>query len=463
MICTKSLKLKEILKHIGPEEVMGDTGIIIERVVKRVKFLRSNTLFFDRLGKARSYPHAYFKKVRSCAIVTKYPEKYAGLKKTTTIIKVKNVGKAYWAFVNYYRGLFRFPVIAITGTCGKTTTKDMVRHILQSRYKVLATDRSHNDLPYNLRYLMRIDDSTQVGVIETGVAWPNDLLNYKKYFQPNIGVITKIGVDHLLGCKSLEGYIKAKALMLRCLSYTGTLNLNADDDNIRKIDLTPYQGKVVYFGLSRKADFRASHIRYHRNGMRYTLHYKGRAYRCFVPGFGEHNVYNALAAIAAVNAIGFDVRKAARLLESFVHLESHLQLRKGRNGCLVIDDTWSTNPTSLEAAIKVLKVVGRRKKTAVVLGYIDELGEHSAYYHSLVGEKIAAAGVDVLIAVGGEARVIAERAIDKGMLPENVYYCNDPGEVLNIVSGFLNKETVMLFKKSMHVSFRELMKQIIID
>ncbi len=459
----KAIKLKEILKHIDYETVTGQTGIIISKVVRRLKFLRSNTLFFDWSGKNSSYPLEQFKAVRSCAIVTKYPEKYSGLGKNISIIKVSNVGKAYMAFVTYYRSLFEFPVIFITGTCGKTTTKDMVKHILQSRYKVLATHRSQNDLQYNLRYLMKIDESTEVGVIETGVAWPMDLLNYSKYFKPNVGVITKIGVDHLLGCKSLEGYIKAKALMLKCLSYSGALILNADDDNIRKIDLTPFKGKIIYFGINRKADFRASRIKYFNDGMKYTLHYNGKAYPCFVPGLGEHNVYNALAAIAAVNSIGFDVLEAAKLLSTFKHLEKHLQIRKGINGSLVIDDTWSSNPTSLEAAFKVLRVLGRRRKRIVVLSYIDELGEHSAYYHSLVGELIAATRVDALVTVGDKAKLIAERAAEKGMRPKNLYHCQNTNQVFDVVSKLLNKKSVILFKKSMHLSFQKLMKQIIVE
>jgi UDP-N-acetylmuramoyl-tripeptide--D-alanyl-D-alanine ligase len=458
----KAIKLKEILKHMNHESVTGNTGIIISKVIRRVKFLSDNTLLFDWLGKDKSYPLELFKAVRNCAIVTKYPEKYSALGKNITVIGVNHVVQAYSAFVRYYRDMFKFPVIFITGTCGKTTTKDMTRHILQSRYNVLATHRSYNDLQFNLGYLNKIDESTEAAVIETGVAWPEDLLDYSRYFQPNVGVITKIGVDHLLGCKSLDGYINAKALMLKTMSYSGTLILNADDDNIKKIDLTPFKGKIIYFGLSSKADFRASHLSYFNDGMKYTLHYKGKSYRCFVPGPGEHNVYNALAAIAAVSSIGFDVSEAAKILSTFQHPEKHVQIRKGINGSLVIDDTWSTNPTSLEAALKVLKVLQRGRRSIVVLGYIDELGKHSAYYHALAGEIIAASRVNVLVTVGDEARAIAERAVKKGMHPGNVYHCKTSDQVFDIVSKLLNRKTVILFKKSMHVSFQKLMKQIIV-
>lgn len=458
----KSIKLKAILAKTGGLIVQGDTDITITRVVKTAKNLSSNTLFFDLAGKTISYPPERLKKLKSGAVITKTPQRFSSLGKKITVIKINDVTKAYWAFVKYYRSLFKVPVIGITGTCGKTTTKDMVNHILQSKYRVLATKRSRNDLVYNLGYLTDMDESTEVAVIEMGVAWPGDLLNYAKYFRPNVGVITKIGVDHLLGCKSEEGYLKAKAQMLKCLSYTGMLILNADDENIRKIDLTPFKGKIKYFGVGRKAEFRASGIRYYRNGMKYTLHYKGRAFRCFIPGLGKHNVYNALAAIATVHAIGFDVYTAAKLLRTFKHLESHLQIRQGIKNCMVIDDTWSTNPTSLEAALAVLKAVGRNRKNIVVLGYIDELGKYSAFYHSQVGERIADMGIDVLITLGKEAKVIAERALEKGMSPKKVFCCENSDEVFKIVSPLLNNKSVLLIKKSMHVSFKDLMRRFVI-
>jgi len=458
----KSIKLKAILAKTGGRIVQGDTDITITRVVKSAKKLSSNTLLFHLTGKTVSCPPERLKELKHCAVITKTPRRLSSLGKKITVIEVNDVTKAYWAFVTYYRSLFNCPVIGITGTCGKSTTKDMVKHILQSKYHVLATKRSRNDLNYNLGYLTEMDESTEVAVIEMGVAWPGDLLNYAKYFKTKVGVITKIGIDHLLGCKSEEGYLKAKAQMLKCLSYTGMLILNADDENIRKIDLSPFKGKIIYFGVGRKAEFRASGIRYYRNGMKYTLHYKGRAYRCFIPGLGEHNVYNALAAIAAVHAIGFNVHTAAKLLRTFKHLESHLQIRQGIKNCMVIDDTWSTNPTSLEAALAVLKTVGRNRKNIVVLGYIDELGEHSAFYHSLVGEKIANMGIDLLITLGKEAEVIAKRAIEKGMSPNKVYCCKNSDEVFNVVAPILNNKSVLLVKKSMHVSFKDLMRKFII-
>lgn len=456
----KSLSLKDIQGLIGGKIVQGKKKIFIRKAVTRFKRMSDHTLLFDLWGKKKTAlpPSLNY---HSCAIVTAKPETFTDLGREVTIVEVPNIMKAYWSFVKYYRGLFAIPVFGITGTCGKTTTKDMIRHILKSQYNVQATIRSRNDSIYNFKYLMGIDDSTDCAVIEMGVMYPGDLLRCCKHFSPNIGIITKIGVDHLMGCRSLEGYIKAKSELLEGMSFQGTLIINADDKNIEKIDFAPFKGQIITFGFNKKADFRASHVRYFENGMKYRLHHGGRVYRLFVPGYGEHNVYNALAAIAAVNAMGFDVYKAGQLLNSFQHLVSHVQIRNGPNGCIVIDDTWSTNPTSIKAALEVFKTAARYRRKAIVLGYIDELGEHSDYYHAQVGEEVARLNIDLLVTVGEKAEAIAKAALAKGMKKSKVICCQTPQEVFAAISPVLKKDTVLLVKKSMHVSAKGLMKRIL--
>lgn len=162
--------------------VQGNHDLEIKKVVTRLRRLEDHTLFLDMWG--RKKPDLTIPlKHHSFAIVTAWPQKFDKLKGRCTIIKVADPGKAYWNFIRYYRSLLDIPVIGITGTCGKTTTKDMIRHILESQYTVQATKRSLNDSVYNLKYLTGIDESTEVAVIEMGVAYPGDLLYCCKHFQ----------------------------------------------------------------------------------------------------------------------------------------------------------------------------------------------------------------------------------------------------------------------------------------
>ena len=180
--------------------------------------------------------------------------------------------EAYWKFIHYYRNLFQIPVIGVTGTCGKTTTKEMITQILEQDYNVDSTWMSMNSMSVNLRYLMRFDEDTEMAVYEMPVAYPGYLKVACQYFQPQIRILLNIGVHHLADCETPEVYMKAKAEITEGLDHEkGILILNGDDENIKKVvDVTPFKN-VIYFGKGEKAQFRAEKIQYGNKGMKFML------------------------------------------------------------------------------------------------------------------------------------------------------------------------------------------------
>ncbi len=306
----KRLRFQEILTNIDGKSVQGTAPTYIRHVVDHPSdVIADQTLLFDRFQRVRAWR---FNPYDGCAIVTEDPEAWSKVSSNHMVVRVKDVEEAYQNFMRYYRALFSIPVIAITGTCGKTTTKEMVAHILSQKYQVQATLRSKNATVFNLEYLLGIDDDTNVAVFETGVAKKGDLLDSCLFFRPTIGVITNIGIDHLNAFASHDEYIQAKGEMLPGLGYAGTLLLNADDPNIKKIDVTHFRGKLITFGLGDGADFQAKHVRAESSGMAFTLRYQHMNHRLFVPGYGQHNVYNALAAITTAYMLGRRHRRSRR-------------------------------------------------------------------------------------------------------------------------------------------------------
>ncbi|KAF1083826.1 UDP-N-acetylmuramoyl-tripeptide--D-alanyl-D-alanine ligase [Sporotomaculum syntrophicum] len=330
------------------------------------------------------------------------------------IIQVNNIDLAYWSFVDYYRNLFDIPFIAVTGTCGKTSTKELIKHILEQDRKVQATRGSANSRLQDLPYLLGIDKTTKAAVIETAVGRPGDLAEHCRYFKPSIGIITNIGVYHLDECKTVEAYINAKAEMLDGLDNKGTLILNADDENTKTIKLESFKGKIVYIGLNTTADYLASQIEFAQNGMKFILNYRGKKYPVFVPGYGEHQVYNALTAIAAVHEVGVEIEEATKRLRSYKNFPRYMEVFTGIKGSTLIDDTFLTNPTSIKAALKLLDSLARGKKKIAVLGEVNRLGEHKVKYHQIIGEMVAENSVDVLFTIGRTAAEIGRAAIRKG-------------------------------------------------
>ncbi|MDD3172356.1 MAG: UDP-N-acetylmuramoyl-tripeptide--D-alanyl-D-alanine ligase [Herbinix sp.] len=364
------------------------------------------------------------------------------------VIKVDDVTKAYWKFVQYYRSLFDIPVVAVTGTCGKSTTKEMIKHILSAERKIQATRSSENSRLLHLSYLLGIDDSTDAAVFETAVGAPNDLKIAGRYYKPMIGIITNIGEEHLDHCKSIETYIQAKADMLNGLNNEGILILNADDEKIKTISLADYKGRVVYFSIKKDTDFYASNICYENNGMKFTLEFHKMKYPVFVPGYGEHQVYNALAAIAAVHELGIGIKEAGERLKSFVNLKRHIEIVQGISGSTIIDDTWSLNTTSLRAGLKVLNQMAQGKTRVLFLTDIETLGEMSWKIHKLAEEIIVSEGIDILVTVGDITGQMVEHFKTIG-LEATVYSLKDCDEAYELLKKILHKDCILLIKGPM--------------
>ena len=366
----------------------------------------------------------------------------------TTVIHVRSVIQAYWKFITYYRNLFNLPVVAITGTCGKTTTKEMLKHILSKDMQVQASISSKNEPRQSLPYLMGIDKNTKAAVFELGLGNTGNIKHQCMIYQPTIGIITNIGVHHLDGCQNLAGYIKAKAEIVEGVKPDGTLIINADDEQTKQVPLKSFQGKVVTIGMGNTADVRASNIQFVENGMKFQVHVGNETFPAYIPGYGEHQVYNVLAALAAIQEMGMSIQQAIVHLKTFKQMARHLEFSKGLGGSTIIDDTWTNNPTSVEAALKVLHSIGKDKKVIVILGDIKRLGNFEKKYHQEIGSLIATYTIHTLITIGSKAEEIAKQALAEGITAE-VHSFKDVKGVLDVLNPKLDPQTLLLIKGPM--------------
>ncbi|GMA60059.1 UDP-N-acetylmuramoyl-tripeptide--D-alanyl-D-alanine ligase [Alicyclobacillus fastidiosus] len=443
----KRLELQKVLTEIKGEWVQGELPTTITQVVDDPSDVGSDkTLLFDCYHQIQTWR---FDSYKNCVIVTEDSESWSKMSSDHAVVRVNNVHEAYHNFVRYYRGLFTIPVIAITGTCGKTTTKEMIAHMLSKKYKVQSTVRSKNDPLFNLGYLLGIDNDTNVAVFETAVGKKGDLLRSCRFFRPNIGAITNIGIDHLNKFASHDEYIQAKGEMLPGLQYTGTLVLNTDDENIRKIDLTSFKGSVVTFGFSEQSAFQIMNIKTQENGTSFSLRFEHLTHQLFVPGYGEHNVYNAVAAIAVVYSLGIGIDEAGEQLRFYQPLPGHMNVLPGINGSVVIDDSWSSNPTSMHAALNVLNDLAQGRKKIAVLGKMAALGKFADEHYARLGQRLVDQKIDVLITRNSIAKDFAKYALRFGMKQEQIYTCTEINEIERILRKLMSEDTIVLIKSSM--------------
>ena len=445
----KTFTVEEMNKILGGKVIRGNADFQIKNVVfpwrlREIKdaqsliFLKSNRI--DPSSIPNDIP---------LVVVTDHNDAELTPYSKLIIIKVNNVTKAYWRFVQHYRSLFDIPVIAVTGTCGKSTTKEMIKHILGIDRNVQATYRSENSRLLHLRYLLNLDGNTDAAVFETAVGEPNDIKIACSYFKPMIGIITNIGEEHLDHCKTIETYIQAKAEMLSGLSEDGMLILNADDEKTKTIDLDIYKGRVIYFGIQHAVDFYASDICYENNGMTFVLEFHKMKYPIYVPGYGEHQVYNALAAIAAVHELGIGIAEAGERLRSFTNLSRHTEIVQGYAGSTIIDDTWSLNTTSLRAGLKVLNQLGQGKTRVLLITDIETLGQMSCTIHKLAEEIIISEGIDILVTIGKMTQQMIESLQRRG-INATTYSFPDYTNVYELLEKILNEDCVLLIKGPMY-------------
>ena len=419
----KPLRVKEIRNLLQGELISGSELWNVRNAIyyNRHDLTKRNSLMFVSRSDSINW-HEINNKGPSLVISDKPSSELKNALSDTTVIKVKSLVQSYWKFMDYYRDLFQIPVVAITGTCGKTTTKEMIKHILSKDWNVQASISSKNEPRQSFPYLMGIDEKTNAAVFELGLGNSGNIKHQCMIYQPTIGIITNIGVHHLDGCGNLEGYIKAKSEIVDGIKQDGTLILNADDSNTKKVPLHSFKGKIIYFGVSEKSHFRASNIKFAKNGMNFQIHFSNKKYKAFIPGYGEHQVYNALAAIAAVNEMGMDMKEAISRLATYKNMTRHLEFSNGIGGSTIIDDTWTNNPTSVEAALKVLDSIGEGKNVILVLGDIKRLGNFEKKYHREIGSMVAKRNIHTLITIGSKAEEIAKQAKEDGTEANSPYF-----------------------------------------
>jgi len=307
-----------------------------------------------------------------------------------------------------WRSRFDIPVLAITGSNGKTTTKEMLASILRTQGPTLATAGNlNNDIGVPLT-LFQLGAEHRHAVIEMGANRPNDIADLVAIALPTVALVTMCGPAHLEGFGDIAGVATAKGKIYTRLPADGVAVINADDAYAAQWRATAGDVRILTFGLGPEADVSARDIEHDAigAGSRFTLRVGAAERLVRLPFDGLHNVRNALAAAAAAHAIGVPLEAIVNGLETASRVKGRLNLKRSRGGMRLIDDSYNANPASVAAAIELLS----RQPSArwLVFGDMGELGGGAAEAHRQVGLEARAAGVDRLFAIGAEARAAAD-------------------------------------------------------
>ena len=368
-------------------------------------------------------------------------------------IKVSGTQKALWDLAGWYKERFPIPFLAVTGSVGKTTAKDMLAAVLGVRYKVLKTEGNFNNnigLPLTL---LRLDHSHQMAVVEMGMDRLGEIDALAGLVKPDVGVITNIGDAHIERLGSRENIFKAKCELLPHIKQDGLVILNGDDPMLASLrGRTPVP--AVFCGTGEGMDYRAqviggdgvSHIHCRLSTPRMEQEVR-------IPALGEHMIYPALIAVAAAERYGLTADQITQGLTHFVPTRMRMNVLRRENGITILDDTYNANPQSMRAAISVLADAQGKRKIAV-LGDMLELGPFSPALHYEVGECLGKAGIQCLVCVGEQSQDMARGAQAAGV-PE-IHVCQSREEASELLPRVLEPDSTVLVKASRGMKLEEL-------
>lgn len=342
--------------------------------------------------------------------------------KDIAVIRVKDTTKALGQIAARHRRQFDIPVIAITGSAGKTTAKEMIAAVLGTKFKVLKNFKTENNQFGVPLTLLKLDASYQIAVIELGTNRPGDIRWLAQISRPTVAVFTNIGDSHLEGLKNKNGVFREKFQMVNCMDPRGVIIYNGDDEYLQKIPGKKRPGqKAVSYGCRAGVDYQAGQVNVWNN-RRLGFKLRGHAFTLMAPAV--HNVYNGLAAIACglLNHIRYNDTVAALSRYKFHEARSEM-IKIGP--FWLINDTYNANPVSFASAINTLNSLRIKGKRIMVCGDMLELGSRSQALHRSVGEMVARSATDLVLTVGRHAEYIAQGCEDKG----RAVHCRDIDEV----------------------------------
>lgn len=325
---------------------------------------------------------------------------------------VTDTGKALLQLAGWYRRRFQLPVVGLTGSVGKTTTKEFIALVLGAKYNTLKTQGNLNNEIGVPQMLFRLEDSHTAAVIEMGMNHFGEISRLTRAVAPTVGLITNIGVSHIENLGSRAGILQAKLEILEGMAPDAPLIVNMDNDMLRTVKLG--DRPLLTFAIDdQSADFTATDIAEQGSTTTFTVHHSAFTQPVTIPTVGIHNVYNALAAMAVGYVTGVDPAAAASALANYVPAGMRQNLVQV-GGVQVIEDCYNASPDSMRAALQTLGKLPVRRRYAV-LGAMLELGDYAKEAHTQVGKMAAENGIDGVLAYGADAAYIVEAAKQAGL------------------------------------------------
>jgi len=439
--------LEEVARLSGGRLVKGDPTLSVDRLHTDTRTLAAGDCFVALQGD-RFDGHAFVSEVKnrgavaalvSSSVIPDLPEDLG-------LVEVSDTLEGLQRFAATYRSLLPVRTVGVTGSSGKTSTKELIAAVLRTRFKTKATKgnlNNHIGVPLTL---IGLDEGDEFGVVEMGMNHPGEITPLAKMTAPEIGVISSIGPAHIEFFADQAAIAAEKAELIAALPSNGLAVLNSDDEWSRRI-AERSSAKVVWVGSGPESIWRGGDLRIAADALSFRLSHGDDVVNVKLPVINRIMVGNALLAAAVGHAAGLTLEEIAKGLES-VQLPGARMQMVSVDGIWIMNDAYNANPASMKAALIALKEFPGARRRVAVLGSMGELGQHAVELHRGVGEFAAAQGVESVIAVGPHAEAYAAGALAGGLSQEKIMKAFDAAEATTALKSIMREGDVVLVKGS---------------
>jgi len=447
-------ELSDLMKAAGARLIRKGSCDKFNGVSTDSRTINKGEIFIALIGATfdgHDYINDVIKKGASAVIVSKMIK----TSKDFNILFVRDTSKALMDLARFYRNQYSIPMVAVTGSTGKTTTKDMIRDVLSVDYSVFKNPGTQNNYIGLSSALLKISDKHNACVLELGTNHFGEIACLGKIARPQVSVITNIGPSHLEFLKDLDGVLREKKSIADYLVGPKILLLNGDDSLLRKLKLSN-DVKVFYYGMKNNCDFMAKDISIANN----KVCFKVNGHKFCLNSLGRFNVYNALSAIACGIIFGVDMLKINKAIKDFKFPKQRLNMIVCKKFS-IIDDTYNSNPLSFRAALDTLLAFKPKGRKIVVMGDMLELGEGSLELHKNIGSLISKKPVDIFVTLGKLSMVAANEARSQSNRHKGIFSFENKESLVDFLKEEVKIGDVLLIKGSRLLKMEEIVNQLV--
>ena len=448
----REVTVKDIVAITGGKLLCGEETYPITNFSTDSRKMGEGDLFVPIIGE-RVDGHDFIESALKNGGAT-LTQKHEKMEDSHPWIFVEDTMKAMQKIASWYRGNMQFPIIAVTGSVGKTTTREMITRALESDFTVFHTEGNYNSQIGVPLTIARMTGEEQVAVLEAGMSQFGEMAQLEKMIRPNVVVFTNIGVAHIENLGTQENICKEKMELAKHVDDTGAIFLNGDDE-VLMAHKEEFCGTVITYGTSEHCDYQAKDIRMEDGKMKFTCKRRGEEFEIVMDVLGQHNVLNALAAFGVSEFLGLSLDKVKHQFEQFKGTRQQVHTLPKYT---VIDDTYNASPDSMKASIRVLSEMPCKGKRVAVLADMLELGEKSEEYHREVGNFLAKKQIDSLYVFGSMSKYLLEGAKKVNEHLDGKHFTSRE-ELLTFLKDNIKTGDCILFKGSNGMKLSEIVTQ----